>query len=59
MSVMLRTGAVLVLKEKLLTSYLMPERSFIIPDLLIFYILEPIPSEDIELNRSNLKYNLV
>ena len=59
MSVMLRTGAVLVLKEKLLTSYLMPERSFIIPDLLIFHILETIPSEDIELNRSNLKYNLV
>ena len=59
MSVMIRTGAVLVLKEKLLTSYLMPERSFIIPDLLIFHILEPIPSEDIELNRSNLKYNLV
>ena len=56
---MLRTGAVLVLKEKLLTSYLMPERSFIIPDLLIFHILEPIPSEAIELNRSNLKYNLV
>ena len=59
MSVMLRTGAILALKEKLLTSYLMPERSFIIPDLLTFHILEPIPSEDIELNRSNLKYNLL